>query len=55
MSKVFVLLYYNAYDGTDFHGVYSTKEKAEERIKQFVGSCREHFDIDEVEVDEELR
>lgn len=50
--KVFVLLYDNGYDGCDFHGVFSSKEKAEEYIKRF--SDDDGFYIDDVHIDENV-
>lgn len=52
--KVYVLLYDNSYDGYDFHGVYSSKEKAEERMQRFGKEYHKYFEIEEVEIDEEL-
>jgi len=60
--KVFVLLHDNSYDGYDFHGVYSSKEKAEERIRQLIRAYNygtfagdKYFDIREEIIDEELK
>lgn len=60
MSKVFVLLHDNGYDGYDFHGVYSTREKAEEKAEYLakcysygVANMPKYFDIEEVKIDEE--
>lgn len=54
--KVFVLFYDNGIDsGCDFYGVYSSKEKAEERINKFSNDCngREDFCIEEMLIDED--
>lgn len=53
--KVYVLLYDTGYDASDFLGVFSSKENAEKRIEQFSSNCKGNFDIEETEIDEELK
>lgn len=53
--KVYVLLYDNGYDGWDFHGVYSSEDKAKEKIQHFSKAYHPYFEIEEREIDEELK
>lgn len=49
--KVYVLFYNNFHGEDEFNGVFSSEEKAMERIEMFDGHSRRNFRIEEHEVD----
>lgn len=58
MIKVYVVFHINDNDGRDFHGVFSTKQKAGEFMDKLANMYSYHsvkyFEIEEIEIDEEL-
>lgn len=48
---VFILWFNNFHGGQDFNGVFSSRERAEQRISEFGAGDRPQFEIEEWEVD----